>query len=174
MPYEVGEYVIYSSLGICQVIQNDAHVSLAGDENELYYILAPIEKRLGKAYVPHSRSVELRHTLNKEEALRSLDMVFDLEPDTFQDTNSHLVQEHFRELIRSNDFLSLLLVCKSMHARIQEQESKKHGASLTYKKLLDDAQRRIYGELSIVLNIEIEEVPAFIRDYSLQHEKHQN
>ena len=46
MPYEVGEYVIYSSLGICQVIQNDAHVSLAGDENELYYILAPIEKRL--------------------------------------------------------------------------------------------------------------------------------
>ena len=61
-----------------------------------------------------------------------------------------------------------------MHARIQEQESKKHGASLTYKKLLDDAQRRIYGELSIVLNIEIEEVPAFIKDYSLQHEKHQN
>ena len=54
MPYEVGEYVIYSSLGICQVIQNDAHVSLAGDENELYYILAPIEKRLGKAYVPHA------------------------------------------------------------------------------------------------------------------------
>ena len=66
MPYEVGEYVIYSSLGICQVIQNDAHVSLAGDENELYYILAPIEKRLGKAYVPHSRSAELRHTLNKK------------------------------------------------------------------------------------------------------------
>ena len=85
-----------------------------------------------------------------------------------------MVQEHFRELIRSNDFLSLLLVCKSMHVRIQEQESKKHGASLTYKKLLDDAQRRIYGELSVVLNMEIEEVPSFIRDYSLQHEKNQD
>ena len=172
MPYEVGEYVIYSSLGICQVVQNDAHVSLAGEENELYYILAPLEKRLGKAYVPHSRSSELRHTLDKSEALHSLDEIFELEPDNYQDTNSHLVQEHFRELIRSNNFLSLLLVCKSMHARIAEQESKKHGASLTYKKLLGDAQRRIYGELSVVLNMESNEVPSFVEDYMAHHEEH--
>lgn len=172
MPYEVGEYVIYSSLGICQVVENDAHVSLAGDENELYYILAPIEKRLGKAYVPHSRSAELRHTLDKDEVFSALDKVADLEPDTYQDTNSHLVQDHFRELIRSNNFLSLLLVCKSMHMRIAEQEQKKHGASLTYKRLLDDAQRRIYGELSVVLSMDIDEVPGFIEDYLSQHEQH--
>lgn len=169
MPYEVGEYVIYSSLGICQVVENDAHVSLAGDENELYYILAPLEKRLGKAYVPHSRSFELRYTLDKDEALSALDKVSELEPDDYQDTNSHLVQDHFRELIRSNDFLSLLLVCKSMHARIAEQEQKKHSASLTYKKLLNDAQSRIYGELSVVLDMEVDDVPQFIEDYLAEH-----
>lgn len=174
MPYEVGEYVIYSSLGICQVAENDAHVSLAGDENELYYILAPLEKRLGKAYVPHSRSFELRHTIEKDEALSALDKIADLEPDNYQDTNSHLVQDHFRELIRSNDFLSLLLVCKSMHVRIAEQEQKKHSASLTYKKLLNDAQRRIYGELSIVLDMGVDDVPAFIEDYLAKHEESTN
>lgn len=172
MPYKVGEYVIYSSLGICQVVENDAHVSLAGDENELYYILAPLEKRLGKAYVPHSRSAELRHTLDKDEALHALDEIAELEPDTYQDTNSHLVQDHFRELIRSNNFLSLLLVCKSMHQRIEEQGQKKHGASLTYKRLLDDAQRRVCGELSIVLDMDIEKVPVFIEDYLSRHEEH--
>ncbi len=172
MPYEVGEYVIYSSLGICQVVENDAHVSLAGDEDELYYILAPIEKRLGKAYVPYSRSSELRHTLKKEDALHALDEAADLEPDDYQDTNSHLVQDHFRELIRSNNFVSLLLVCKSMHVRIREQENKKHSASLTYKKLLEDAQRRIYGELSIVLSMDIDEVPSFVENYLAHHEEH--
>ncbi len=169
MPYEVGEYVVYSSLGICQVLENDAHVSLAGDENELYYILAPIEQRLGKAYVPHSRSTELRPLLNKEEALGALDKSIDLEPDDYQDTNSHLVMDHFRELIRSNDFLSLLLVCKSMNLRIAEQQNKKHGASLTYKRLLDDARRRVYGELSVVLSMDIEEVPSFVQDYLQKH-----
>ena len=59
-----------------------------------------------------------------------------------------------------------------MHARIAEQESKKHGASLTYKKLLDDAQRRIYGELSVVLNMDIDDVPSFVEDYMAHHEEH--
>ena len=76
--------------------------------------------------MPHSRSAELRHTLNKEEALRSLDMVFDLEPDTFQDTNSHLVQEHFRELFRSNDFsftfISLQIDART-HTGARKQET---------------------------------------------------
>ena len=169
MLYQVDEYVVYSSLGICQVLENDAHVSLAGDENELYYILAPIEQRLGKAYVPHSRSTELRPLLQKEEALNALSKAIELEPDDYQDTNSHLVLEHFRTLIRSNDFLSLLLVCKSMDARIAEQQSKKHGASLTYKRLLDDAQRRVYGELSIVLSMDVEEVPSFVQKFLEEH-----
>ncbi len=169
MPYQVGEYVIYSSLGICQVLENDAHVSLAGDESDPYYILAPLEKRLGKAYVPHSRCEELRPVLQKSEALHALDESIGMDPDDYQDTNSHLVLEHFRKLIRSNDFLSLLLVCKSMNARIAEQESKKHSASLTYKRLLDDARRRVYGELSIVLSMEQSEVPEFIHSYLDEH-----
>ena len=169
MPYMVGEYVIYSSLGICQVLENEARVSLAGDEGEPYYILGPLEKRLGKAYVPYSRCDELRPILQRNEALQALDESIDMEPDNYQDTNSHLVLEHFRKLIRSNNFLSLLLVCKSMQTRIAEQESKKHGASLTYKRLLDDARRRIYGELSIVLSIDQSEVSEFNHSYISEH-----
>lgn len=173
MTYQIGEYLVYSSLGTCQVLDNEAHVSMGGNESDLYYVLAPLEKRLGKAYVPHSRSFELRPLLEKKDALKALDEVAELDPDSYQDTNSHLVQDHFRSLIRSNNFLSLLLVCKSMQARIAEQETKKHGASLTYKRLLDDAQRRINDELSLVLEMDVEEVPGFLESYFAEyHAKH--
>lgn len=166
MTYNIGDKVVYSSLGVCEILETAANVE-ALNTNEPYYILAPIIERLGKAYVPHSRANLLRPIISKEEALTIIEKIQHLDADDYQDSNTRLVEDHFKELIKTNDCLQILIVCKSMHARIEAQQNKKPASiSTTYKRLLDEAERRAHGELAVALGISEDEVVSFIRNYS--------
>lgn len=165
MAFSIGDKVIYSSLGVCNVAEVDARME-ALNKDELYYILVPINPRLGKAYVPHSKEDSIKPVISKSEALAVIDRFLKEGVDEYRDSNSRLVEDHFKKLIKTNDCFNNLVVIKSMKVRIQEQKDKGVSPSSTYMRLLDDAKKRAYGELSIALDIPVDDVPSFIEEYS--------
>jgi CarD family transcriptional regulator len=169
MTYEIGEMVVYPSLGICEVTDNAAHVDLLGKPEETYYVLSPLIERLGKAYVPVSREDTIRPILSREEALLVLEQIPSIEVDDFQDTNSRLVEDHFRQILKQNDCLQALMVAKTMQHRIAQQKNRQRGgSSSTYKRLLDEAERRAYGELSVALGVSRESIAAKVMESCLE------
>ena len=67
--FEIGEYVVYGSKGVCQV-HDITHVDMPGaDKDRLYYILHPLQGNGAKVYLAtDSQKAVIRKVMTKEEA----------------------------------------------------------------------------------------------------------
>ena len=150
--FKVGEYVIYKR-DLCRIkdIVEDKYYKLEMIGDESLVISVPIENRFNY----------LRYPISKEEAYDLINRISDIE---VIDSNDKMLENVYKELMRSNNHEDLIKIIKTTYLRNKERID--NGKKVTDKdqSFFEKAEKCLYNELSLSLGMSYLECKNFIID----------
>lgn len=159
--FEKGERIIYGSSGVCEVVDISMMDMSGARQGRLYYTLIPIYTNGSKIYTPvDNTKIVMRKLLSKGEVISLIDQIPDIEPLWIQDEKKR--EEVYKAALQTCSFEGMIRIIKTLYRRQRVRvEHGKRLASLDerYMKLAEDS---LYGELSISLDMEREQVAQYI------------
>lgn len=119
--FEVGEYVVCGSKGVC-VVEKITTLDIAGvDKERKYYILKPKYQKGSTVYVPvDSPKDSLRPVIGREEAQRLVDGISDVP--LLIITNEKLTEQIYKECLRSGSCREWVRIIRTIWLRKQERQ----------------------------------------------------
>lgn len=160
--YQPGDQVLYGIHGVCNVL--DIEKRRVDRKNVEYFVLQPKEQPGARFYVPTQNQAavaKLRKILSTDE-LQSLLSSADVRQNVWiADENQRKL--HYRDLINGGDRTALLRMVYTLHRHKREQEAAGKKFHLCDENFLNDAQKLLSAEFSLVLNIAPNEVGEYIR-----------
>jgi len=160
--FSAGEVVIYGTQGVCRV--KEISVVKMGATKGEYYILNPVFDSKAVVYVPTAKPelvAKMRPVLSEAELRQFLDETdFSRLPWISHDGER---KDFCDKVIKGGDRRELLRLMGMLYAHREELIDQKrhfHNVDAQYLKL---AERIIFDELSFVLGLKSDEVPAFVR-----------
>lgn len=152
------DLVVHESLGVCRVTEIQKKNRPPRD----YYVLAPLYDKNSILYVPvDSQQMPLRPVMSQNEALSLIEQIPDLEDLKFVSLSDEKLQA--ATILSSGDQLRLAQLAKTMyHLQLSRSRSKSKNTFSTDRGILRQAERLLFGELAIALDLPIDQVPEFI------------
>ena len=160
--FHTGDLVVYGTTGVCQVEAVTAPDMGGADRNKLYYQLKPLQQD-GLIYTPvDNPKVAIRPIITREEAEALIDLIPSMEAEIYHAPTLQALAQHYQSTVRSHDCRDLIGLMLSIYAKQKEAEAHKRRLGLVDERYRKQAERLLHGELSVVLGIPFEEVPAYI------------
>lgn len=160
--YEVGQLVVYGMHGVCRIIELEE--KKIDRKLVSYFVLEPLEQPGTRYYVPSQNEAALKkiRPLMDKESLLAILSAEDGADAWIADENRR--KQYYRELIGSVDSAAMIRMVQALHrhkAALAESGRKFH---LCDENFLRDAQRVLGAELSLVLQIPVSDVPAYMEN----------
>ncbi|HWR19096.1 MAG TPA: CarD family transcriptional regulator [Clostridia bacterium] len=162
--YNIGDHIIYGKTGICAVKDIGYQEIPGSSARRLYYTLKPIYAA-GVIYTPvDNTSVFMRHAVNHDEAMTLIQQIPAIENtiDDTSDITGKELPEYYKSLMASHDCTDLIKLIITVYAKKQQAEQDKKKIGQTDQNFMRNAEELLYGELSVALGIDKENVPSFI------------
>ena len=161
--FDVGDYIVCGSNGICTV-ENIGTIDVPDvDPNRLYYILQPVYTKTSVVYIPvDNEKIVMRKVLTGEQVQKLIDQIPEIE--TIGEKNDKLREERFKECMRHYDCMEWIKVIKTLYLRRQERVERGQKVTATDARYLKAAEDQLYGEFAMALGIEKGEVEHFIEE----------
>ena len=157
--FSVGDKIIYGENGVCTVEQI-APLSMSGaPKDKLYYHLNPLVGN-GTYFTPVDSGAYMRPVMSREEAEALIDAMPGIEPAICNDNRFNHVDAFYKELFRLHSCEALVAILKGLRSRMAERKTRSTRAETTMRRAKD----MLYGELSVALGIEMNEVEAYIQE----------
>lgn len=161
--FEIGEYVIYGSHGVCKIASMEERVIDRKCVN--YYVLEPKSQQGSRYMVPSENPVamsKVRKILTREE----LDNLFQSDQvRQFQwITDENTRKQKYKELITGADRAALLGMIHVLHQHKKEQIEVGRKFHQCDENFLNDAQKLLREEFSLVLQINPDCVEQYVLD----------
>lgn len=162
--FEVGQYVVYGTNGICTVDSIEPMSFAAGMPEEMYYVLRQNRKKETKLFVPLKNTElvsKLREPMQKEDIEDILMGLSDGDVQWIDDRRQRT--EYFKSILHEGVSGRLLnmIICIYERRRTVAKAGKKLPVADT--NTLKTAERLVQEEFSWVLGIDEDEVPKYIR-----------
>lgn len=158
--FDVGDFVFYSSGGICQI---DAIVPCPFKElnsAESYYLMHSLKGDRCELYVPTKLcGVSVRPIMAADKARELLDGASSIS--VFHEENAKRLRERYNDAIRSNSPDEWLAIIRTAYERIHNKQ-KPIKISDTERGIYESAKRYLYTELSLCLDISTEDIEKSI------------
>lgn len=160
--FELGQMILHGSEGVCTVDAIGPQSFSGQQESRLYYTLSPVHHE-GTLFVPVDSSVFLRAVMSKEDAEALIQQIPSIEIEVFEQRNPRMIDEHYQALLRSHDCADLVRIIKTL--RTKRRTIAKSGKRLgqVEERYLKRAERMLYDELSIALDMPMEDVPEYLK-----------
>lgn len=152
--YKVGEIIVYKK-EVCKIKE----IKEKYLQNKDYYILHPIEDESLIINVPVENEKNIRTVVSKNSALELINRMKDIEP---LDLNNKNIEYDYKQLLSEDSLENLVRIIKTSYLRNYEREQNKKRISDVDKTYFSKAEKRLYNELSIALNLSIEETKNYI------------
>lgn len=161
--YEIGDYVIKPSDGVCR-IDNTLHLDMSGvDKNKLYYLLIPINEKNKKIYIPVDTADQgTRRTMTEQEAWDLINRIPEIE-EVWVD-NEKLREQRYKEAIKSYHPEALIGIIKSTYLRNQKRLEQGKKNTLVDERYFKLAEHNLYSELAFAMNKNEDEICQLITD----------
>lgn len=161
--YEIGDYVIKPSDGVCR-IENILHLDMSGvDKNKLYYLLIPVGEKNRKIYIPVDTADKgTRKTMSEEEAWKLIDKIPDIE-EIWVD-NEKLREQRYKEAIKSYHPEALIGIIKATYSRNKKRLEQGKKNTLIDERYFKLAEHNLYSELAFAMNKNEDEICQIITD----------
>lgn len=161
--FEVGEYVVYGSKGVC-MIEDITHIDISGaDKNRLYYVLAPIGDSNGKIYAPtDNQKIVMRSVISRKEAEQLIEELPEIEMLWVPDDKQR--EAKYKEAMRTCDYRAWVSIVKTLYARKQERTAQGKKITTLDERYMRAAENELYSELSLTLGIPKEDMEDYIRE----------
>lgn len=155
--FAVGDKIIYGENGVCTV-EKIAPLSMSGaPKDKLYYHLCPLVGS-GTYFAPVDSGAFMRPIMSREEAEALISSIPDIEPAICNDNRFNHVDAYYKELFKLHTCEALVSIVKGLRTRMSERKTKSSRAEATMKRAKDI----LHGELSVALNMDIDEVETYI------------
>ena len=161
--FEVGDFIIYGSKGVCQ-IQKIGPLEMPGVSKEkLYYTLSQVYLKASTIFTPvDSNKIKMRKILTKMQTDQLIDDIRNLEPEWIADDKER--ERIYTEALRNGDCKSLFKMIIALYKRKEKRIADGKKATSTDEKFFHAAEDILYGELAIPLGINKEDVRDYIMD----------
>lgn len=155
--FKVGEIIVYKK-EVCRIKEiKEKYI-----QNKDYYIMNPIKDETLVINVPVDNEKNLREVINKEEAQKVIENISKIEP---LDINNKNIEFEYKQLLNEDSLENLIKIIKTSYLRNFEREKNKKRISDIDKTYFEKAERRLYNELSISLNLTYDETKEYIINY---------
>lgn len=155
--FQIHDYVVYQRK-VCEIVD----MKESKYHNSTCYVLVPMDDPSLKIQVPVDNPLgAIRPLLSKEEVEQLIQNIPHI---PVLDCNDKMMDNHYKELLHSGKLEDLVCIIKTTYLRNQERvlHNKKIGdKDHTYFEM---AERYLYQELSIVLNMSYEDTKQYVID----------
>ena len=159
MRLKKGELIMHETAGVCRV---NGETELDGLEG-IYYILNPLYMKDATFYTPRDNGkVKIRPVMSREAALSLIDALPSVDPVKFANFSEQ--KQRSNEILKSGDSLQLASLTKALHYEQVRRAKLGKKSSLNDSTLLKKAELLLFGELATALDIEMDQVEAFISE----------
>lgn len=150
--YNVGEYIVHPGQGVCRV------EGLVEEPMEAYRLLPIGMRHPTFIRFPVANAHKLRRVLSHEEAIELIDEYPNMQVDTYTDRSNALEEEHFKQEIRTGTCRDSMRIVKTFRYRIAETRARNKKPPVAYERILKQASQRSLEELSVALEMPMDEV----------------
>lgn len=161
--FKKGDYIIYGTVGVCEVTDITTLNMEGAKKDRLYYVLCPRYDKSSKLFTPvDNEKIVMRPILTKEEACELVDEIPEIE--ALWTANDKMREEMYKEVIKSGSCRELIKIIKALYLRKKariEQGKKTTSMDERYLKIAED---NLYSELSVPLGIPRENMVDYISD----------
>ncbi|WP_343208128.1 CarD family transcriptional regulator [Anaerolentibacter hominis] len=167
---KVNDIILYGSRGICEITQI-AELNMSGTSQN-YYILKPVENRDSTIYVPVDNEAlksKMRQVLSADEIHKLIQSM--PTEDSIWIENESERKEVYRKMIARGDRTELIQIIKTLYVHQQEQKEKGKKLHVSDEQYLKEAEKLLYDEFALVLNMRVDQVLPFIMEQIELQEK---
>lgn len=161
--FKINEYVIYNSMGVYKIVDVRKEKDITGNETE-YYILKPAygNNLIIKTPVNNPRN-NMRKTLSKEGVLSLIESMPNKE--TYWISNDRQRTESFKAALRTGDSEQWIKLIKSIYLEQHKKTGQGKKLARTDEDIMKAAEKNLYEEFAVALDIEPNEVVSFIMEH---------
>jgi len=168
MAYQIGDFVIYGSNGVCRIEAIGKLNSKGMPHDVEFYTLVPHYTKGSRIFTPVGNSkVLMRAVISREEASKLIDEIPSIEALWIADDRKR--EDVFKEALRSGDLNLLIRIIKTLFLRRQERISAGKKITASDEKYYHLAEESLYGELAIALGMTKPEVENYIIERCEMH-----
>lgn len=158
--FQKGERIVYDSLGVCEV-EDIKLFQFAEMEEKQYYVLRPLDLT-GEILIPADTSVFMRPIMTQQEAERLIDQIPTIQADPYLCSEQTKLNQYYSDVIHSHNCADLVTLVMSVFAKRRIRADRNQKAGLIDENYFKRAENLLNNELSVVLGIPRDEVPAYI------------
>ena len=161
--FQAGDVIVCGTHGVCRVEKVGPLSSAVADRDRLYYTLKPLYERGSVVFTPvDNEKMVIRPVISREEALRLIDGIRDAEALGIEDERKR--EENYKTALKSCRGEELVKMIKTINARKRSRAARGKKATDADSRYVKLAEDYLYGELAISLDLERDQVKAFIRE----------
>ena len=152
--FNKNDMVIYKG-DVCKIID----IKNNSFSNKMCYMLVPLYDESLTISVPTDNEEYIKSILSKKEVL---DLIKKIPKIEVIDVDSKLIENEYKNLFRSGSHEDLIKIIKTTYMRNKRRIERKRSIGEKDKEYFDKAERKLYGEFSIVLGMSVDDVKKFI------------
>lgn len=153
--FNKNDMVIYKG-DVCKIID----IKNNSFSNKMCYMLVPLYDESLTISVPvENENGYLKNILSKKEVL---DLIRKIPKIKVLDVDSKLIENEYKNLFRSGNHEDLIKIIKTTYLRNKKRIECKRSIGEKDKEYFEKAERKLYGEFSIVLGMSVDDVRKFI------------
>ena len=157
--YQISELVVYGSIGVCRV---NAITCPDPDSSKQFYELAPLYQS-GVIYTPiEPGRIPMRPVMSRDDAMALLDRIPTVHAEIYRERTLQLLAQRYQSTLQTADPLQLLSLTMSVYRKRRQAEAQNRRLGMVDERFGRQAERLLYGELAIALDIPVDDVPAYI------------
>lgn len=161
--FQAGDVIVCGTHGVCRVEKVGPLSSAVADRDRLYYTLKPLYERGSVVFTPvDNEKMVIRPVISRGEALRLIDGIRDAEALGIEDERKR--EENYKTALKSCRAEELVKMIKTINARKCSRAARGKKATDADSRYVKLAEDYLYGELAISLDLERDQVKAFIRE----------
>lgn len=159
--FKIGDYVAHYKEGVCEVTDIGKLDMRCSDRRKDYYTLKPIYDAGGTLYTPvDNEKKQIREVISQEEAQELIGDMPNIETIWVSDEKRREVL--YKEALMKNQCREWIAIIKTSYLRKMKRMASGKKAINVDDKYLNIAERFLYGELAVALDMPKEEVKGYI------------
>ncbi len=161
--FKIGDQVVHYKEGVCEVTNIGRLDIRCSDREKEYYTLKPLYNAGGTLYMPvNGEERQLRKVISPNEAKELIDDMPNIDVLNVSDEKRREVM--YKEALFNNQCRSWVSLMKTSYIRKQERIAVGKKVINVDDRYLNSAEKFLYGELSVALDMPKEKVREYIAE----------
>lgn len=168
--YKVNDTVVYGAQGVCKIAEITERI--LGTAAIQYYVLKPVYDEKNTIFVPVNNKKlqeKMHRVLSKNEVYTLIEEMPEEEPIWIDNENDR--KEKYKTILSAGNREKIIQMIKALYLRQRKQEQAGRKLHASDAHFLQEAEKILYEEFALVLNIQREKVLPFIQNHIHEAEK---